>query len=104
MLQYLYSGIFLIFGRLGAKTHTNQRQDSEYFKNRLVLVQKDLFHPWVSQKKTKKKKLRALGFRSSEEICNNSKSSVSHNIVSYCFCAPGGFFFLRNPKMEEILL
>jgi len=33
---HTYSGIFLIFGRLGAKTHTNQRQDSEYFKNRLV--------------------------------------------------------------------
>jgi len=32
----LYLGFFLIFGRLGAKTHTNQRQDSEYFKNRLV--------------------------------------------------------------------
>ena len=33
-----YSEVFLIFGRLGAKTHTNQCQDSEYFKNRRVLV------------------------------------------------------------------
>ena len=35
-IRVQYSELFLIFGQLGAKTHTNQCQDSEYFKNRQV--------------------------------------------------------------------
>ena len=35
-LQAALLGDFLIFGRLGAKTNTNQCQDSGYFKNHLV--------------------------------------------------------------------